>query len=85
MTKDEIIIRGKNAKQLLDQPFFKETVEALKRDAFDQLCLTNPSMVEEREKLHDIMYNWQHCLAQLNRWHEQAVFEANSAEIARNQ
>ncbi|WP_105405048.1 hypothetical protein [Neorhizobium sp. T7_12] len=77
MKKEEIINRGNNAKLLLEAPFFIETMDALKRNACEQMWKTAQDDTHSRDILHAQMLNWNLCTSQLSKWVEQAEYYAN--------
>lgn len=77
MDKRNIIERGQKAKQLQESAFFHETIEAVKVFAIEQLGKTAPAQVEERERLHGVLYNFNLVDGQLQTWINDAEYVAN--------
>lgn len=52
MTPEAALVRGERARQLLEDPLFKETIEALEKDIFEAWARTG---IRDKEGQHELL------------------------------
>lgn len=80
MTKEEIILRGQAAQQLMDSGIYRQCLEHLEAQVAESWKRTRPDDADERERLYKMVQ----AMADLGRvfltWKGEAVFELHEIE-----
>lgn len=75
MSKQDIIARGQDAKRVLEMPEFKNTLEEVRLDIFNQFKRTTMLQVEEREAIHGIACALDMFVAKIEKYWSTAEYE----------
>ena len=72
---EEMIARGQNAERVLETNEFKQLVDDVRRDVFEQFVKTNVGDAKIREELHGIVYSLDLLLLKANKYANDYKFE----------
>lgn len=75
----EVIARGQRAKQILDMPEFKELLEQVKRDTFDEWATVGESDKERLAELKSTMTGLNRFYGKIVAYVRDAAVEAHNA------
>lgn len=76
----EVIARGARAKQILDMPEFKELLEQVKRDTFDEWAVAPETDVERLAALKSEMTGLNRFYQKVQSYVRDAVVEQHNAK-----
>lgn len=72
---EQVILRGQNAERVLETGEFKQLVDDVRKDVFEQFVRTNIADIKVREELHGVIYSLDLLLAKAQKYAQDYKFE----------